>query len=46
MRFIESIFDVSHDGGTGLLESWVVYLICVAFSVRVWWKSAGNTHFA
>jgi hypothetical protein len=38
MHFVESIFDVSPDGGSGILGGWLVCFMCVVFSVGVWWK--------
>ena len=38
MQFIEWIFGVSPDGGSGLLESCLFCFACAMFGLVVWWK--------
>jgi hypothetical protein len=38
MQFIEWFTGVSPDGGSGVLESSLVYLVGATFSLGVWWK--------
>ena len=43
MHFIEQIFDLSPDGGSGVLEFWLFAIPIIIAGLALWWRS-GSRH--